>query len=185
MASQTGAATLTGAAKLLDVAATTFQKAVGVVAGVASANLYGKYPNFMKHPTTVKVKTVFIGVIGLIAALCAAFFNALETLSAAAIDYISALVESKKGRDLGRVVGATLSIAFALFQLYISLSILGVKGFIITFVILFFVMVITRIEEPKEAPQEESKEKLPPAPMESADSTEQAAPVTEESTKEQ
>ena len=86
---------------MADFASNVFQKLVGLISTYASAQLYSRYPEFMHHPTTIKVKRIILAVVGFLTVFFSAFFDSLNKIASALIECISAFVDDQFGKDPG------------------------------------------------------------------------------------
>lgn len=154
-------ATLHGMSKVADTTSSLYQRCVDGVGKYTSKQLYSKYPKFMKNPTTIKVKTILLAILSFIVNIIGAVFNFVDNIVYAGVDYIAAQVGKRKGQDLEKLVKNILSISVSVFKIVLSISLMGLKGTIVSFIVLFIVNVLVEIVEPVE--EEEKKEASAPS----------------------
>ncbi|KAH7829904.1 uncharacterized protein MONOS_2282 [Monocercomonoides exilis] len=135
------------AAQAAGISSKIYNTVCGAAGTWLSNILYTKHADFMRKESVVKVKTIFISVLSVLILMINTVFDGVGNLVNSLIQLLVAAVTNKKGAQFGNVVGNVAKILVYGFQLYLALSLMGLKGIIITFAVLFVVGVITKIED--------------------------------------
>ena len=152
---------LTSASKLIDVNSKLYQKTVGVFATFLSKQVYDRYRPFMQNPTVVQTQLILVGILQFFVYIFSAIFSAIDTMLYALANYLAALIQSKFGADMGSVTRSGLRVLIAGLKIWVSISVMGLKGILTTFIVLFILSVITSIKDPDTVQPPPEKTTLP------------------------